>query len=86
MRRAKLSRGKGRARMSHGAGAAAQVMNACEDFRLRGVRGLPEQRERGDLSSNEFGEHQVKLRGNRRGVALPELILTCVQRKGITIL
>ena len=35
MRRAKLSRGKGRARASHGAGAAAQVPDVCGDFRLR---------------------------------------------------
>ena len=38
MGRVKLSRGKDRARASHGAGAAAKVLSLCEDTRL--LRGL----------------------------------------------
>ena len=39
MRRAKLLRGKAQARASHGAGAAAQVPNPCENFSFFGVFG-----------------------------------------------
>ena len=42
MKRAKQSRGKGRARASHGAGAAARVASACEDFGICGDKGFPE--------------------------------------------
>ena len=55
-RRAKPSRGKGRARASHEAGAVAQVPNACDSFRLCGDWIFSIVRERDFLSMNEFGE------------------------------
>eukprot|EP00614_Pseudopedinella_elastica_P004305 CAMPEP_0172596294 /NCGR_PEP_ID=MMETSP1068-20121228/16067_1 /TAXON_ID=35684 /ORGANISM="Pseudopedinella elastica, Strain CCMP716" /LENGTH=129 /DNA_ID=CAMNT_0013395253 /DNA_START=385 /DNA_END=772 /DNA_ORIENTATION=- len=65
--------------------ARVMELELSHRFRMR-ARNLGFAGFKDDASVNEFGEHQAKLRVNRRGVALPGWSLSCVQLRGPELL